>query len=46
MIAITGRLASGSSSTTSSTGSVPMKERLTIVTGEKGAFVADTATAT
>ena len=45
MIAITGRLASGVIVNHLVNWLSPMKERVTIVTGEKGAFVADTATA-
>ncbi|ALJ19389.1 Gfo/Idh/MocA family protein [Microbacterium sp. No. 7] len=44
MIAITGRLASGVIVNHLVNWLSPMKERVTIVTGEKGAFVADTAT--
>lgn len=44
MIAITGRLASGVIVNHLVNWLSPMKERLTVVTGEKGAFVADTAT--
>jgi UDP-N-acetylglucosamine 3-dehydrogenase len=44
MIAITGRLASGVIVNHLVNWLSPMKERMTIVTGEKGAFVADTAT--
>lgn len=45
MIAITGRLASGVIVNHLVNWLSPMKERVTVVTGEKGAFVADTATA-
>lgn len=44
MIAITGRLASGVIVNHLVNWLSPMKERVTIVTGEKGAFVADTST--
>ena len=44
MIAITGRLASGVIVNHLVNWLSPMKERVTVVTGEKGAFVADTAT--
>lgn len=44
MIAITGRLASGVIVNNLVNWLSPMKERLTVVTGERGAFVADTAT--
>lgn len=44
MIAITGRLQSGVIVNHLVNWLSPMKERLTVVTGEKGAFVADTAT--
>jgi len=44
MIAITGRLASGVIVNHLVNWLSPMKERLTVVTGEKGAFIADTAT--
>ncbi|MFE6963818.1 Gfo/Idh/MocA family oxidoreductase [Agromyces sp. NPDC057679] len=44
MIAATGRLANGVITNHLVNWLSPMKERLTIVTGEKGAFVADTAT--
>lgn len=44
MIAITGRLASGVIVNHLVNWLSPMKERLTVVTGEKGAFVADTST--
>lgn len=44
MVAITGRLASGVIVNHLVNWLSPMKERLTVVTGEKGAFVADTST--
>src|SRR5690606_3913780 len=44
MIAITGRLDSGVIVNHLVNWLSPMKERVTVVTGEKGAFVADTAT--
>lgn len=44
MIAITGRTQSGVIVNNLVNWLSPMKERLTVVTGEKGAFVADTAT--
>ncbi|PFG31893.1 Gfo/Idh/MocA family protein [Paramicrobacterium agarici] len=44
MIAVTGRLASGAVVSHLVNWLSPMKERITVVTGEKGAFVADTAT--
>lgn len=44
MIAVTGRLANGVIVNHLVNWMSPMKERLTVVTGEKGAFVADTAT--
>jgi len=44
MIAITGRLASGVIVNHLVNWLSPMKERLTVVTGEKGSFVADTST--
>ena len=44
MIAITGRLASGIITNHLVNWLSPMKERLTVVTGEKGAFIADTST--
>lgn len=44
MIAISGRLASGVIVNHLVNWLSPMKERLTVVTGEKGAFVADTST--
>lgn len=44
MIAIAGRLASGVIVNHLVNWLSPMKERLTVVTGEKGAFVADTST--
>lgn len=44
MIAITGRLASGVIVNHLVNWLSPMKERVTVITGEKGAFVADTAT--
>lgn len=44
MIAITGRLASGVIVNHLVNWLSPMKERITVVTGEKGAFVADTST--
>jgi predicted dehydrogenase len=44
MIAITGRTASGVIVNNLVNWLSPMKERLTVVTGEKGAFVADTST--
>lgn len=44
MIAITGRLASGVIVNHLVNWMSPMKERVTVVTGEKGAFVADTST--
>jgi predicted dehydrogenase len=44
MIAITGRLGSGVIVNHLVNWLSPMKERLTVVTGEKGAFVADTST--
>ncbi|MET3466757.1 Gfo/Idh/MocA family oxidoreductase [Microbacterium sp. BDGP8] len=44
MIAITGRLASGVIVNHLVNWLSPMKERVTVVTGERGAFVADTAT--
>lgn len=44
MIAITGRLRSGVIVNHLVNWLSPMKERVTVVTGEKGAFVADTAT--
>ncbi|MCV9996291.1 Gfo/Idh/MocA family oxidoreductase [Paeniglutamicibacter sp. ZC-3] len=44
MIAITGRTRSGVIVNNLVNWLSPMKERLTVVTGEKGAFVADTAT--
>jgi UDP-N-acetylglucosamine 3-dehydrogenase len=44
MIAATGRLANGVIANHLVNWLSPMKERITIVTGEKGAFVADTAT--
>jgi predicted dehydrogenase len=44
MIAITGRLVSGVIVNHLVNWLSPMKERVTVVTGEKGAFIADTAT--
>nr|WP_254367349.1 Gfo/Idh/MocA family oxidoreductase [Microbacterium sp. NC79] len=44
MIAITGRLANGVITSHLVNWLSPMKERLTVVTGEKGAFIADTST--
>lgn len=44
MITITGRTASGVIVNNIVNWLSPMKERLTVVTGEKGAFVADTST--
>ncbi|GAB2510936.1 Gfo/Idh/MocA family protein [Paramicrobacterium agarici] len=44
MIVVTGRLASGAVVSHLVNWLSPMKERITVVTGEKGAFVADTAT--
>ncbi|QPZ39393.1 Gfo/Idh/MocA family protein [Paramicrobacterium chengjingii] len=44
MIAVTGRLDSGAVVSHLVNWLSPMKERVTVVTGEKGAFVADTAT--
>lgn len=44
MIAITGRLANGTIVNHLVNWLSPMKERVTVVTGEKGAFVADTST--
>ncbi len=44
MIAITGRLANGVITNHLVNWLSPMKERLTVVTGEKGAFIADTST--
>lgn len=44
MIAVTGRLTSGAVVSHLVNWLSPMKERVTVVTGEKGAFVADTAT--
>lgn len=44
MVVITGRLASGVIVNHLVNWLSPMKERLTVVTGEKGAFVADTST--
>ncbi len=44
MIAVTGRLASGVIVNHLVNWLSPMKERVTVVTGEKGAFVADTST--
>lgn len=44
MIAISGRLASGVIVNHLVNWLSPMKERVTVITGEKGAFVADTAT--
>lgn len=44
MIAITGRLGSGVIVNHLVNWLSPMKERLTVVTGEKGAFIADTST--
>ncbi|MCW4457812.1 Gfo/Idh/MocA family protein [Microbacterium sp. MPKO10] len=44
MIAVTGRLESGAVVSHLVNWLSPMKERVTVVTGEKGAFVADTAT--
>ncbi|KRB36278.1 Gfo/Idh/MocA family protein [Microbacterium sp. Root180] len=44
MVVITGRLASGVIVNHLVNWLSPMKERVTVVTGEKGAFVADTAT--
>lgn len=44
MVAISGRLASGVIVNHLVNWLSPMKERLTVVTGEKGAFVADTST--
>ena len=45
MVAATGRLANGTITNHLVNWLSPMKERLTVVTGEKGAFVADTLTA-
>lgn len=45
MIAVTGRLADGTITNHLVNWLSPMKERITVVTGEKGAFVADTLTA-
>ncbi|MBT1003024.1 Gfo/Idh/MocA family oxidoreductase [Paenarthrobacter sp. DKR-5] len=45
MVAATGQLASGVITSHLVNWLSPMKERLTVVTGEKGAFVADTVTA-
>jgi predicted dehydrogenase len=45
MVAATGRLANGIITTHLVNWLSPMKERVTVVTGEKGAFVADTLTA-
>ena len=45
MVAATGKLANGVITNHLVNWLSPMKERLTIVTGEKGAFVADTVTA-
>ena len=45
MVAATGRLADGTITNHLVNWLSPMKERVTIVTGEKGAFVADTLTA-
>ena len=45
MVAATGKLANGIITNHLVNWLSPMKERLTIVTGEKGAFVADTVTA-
>jgi predicted dehydrogenase len=45
MVAATGRLANGTITNHLVNWLSPMKERLTVVTGERGAFVADTLTA-
>lgn len=45
LVAATGRLANGTVTNHLVNWLSPMKERLTVVTGEKGAFVADTLTA-
>jgi predicted dehydrogenase len=45
MIAITGRLANGTVTNHLINWLSPMKERTTVVTGERGTFIADTATA-
>ncbi|MEQ3551235.1 Gfo/Idh/MocA family oxidoreductase [Pseudonocardia nematodicida] len=45
MIAVTGRLADGTITNHLVNWLSPMKERVTVVTGERGAFVADTLTA-
>lgn len=45
MIAITGRLANGTVTNHLINWLSPMKERVTVVTGERGTFIADTATA-
>lgn len=45
MIAVTGRLADGTITNHLVNWLSPIKERVTVVTGEKGAFVADTLTA-
>lgn len=45
MVAATGRLATGTITNHLVNWLSPMKERVTVVTGEKGAFVADTLTA-
>ncbi|MGH3630339.1 MAG: Gfo/Idh/MocA family protein [Sciscionella sp.] len=45
MVAATGRLANGTITNHLVNWLSPMKERVTVVTGEKGAFVADTLTA-
>jgi predicted dehydrogenase len=45
LVAITGQLADGTVANHLVNWLTPMKERLTIITGEKGAFVADTLTA-
>lgn len=44
MITVTGRLSSGAVVSHLVNWLSPMKERITVVTGEKGAFIADTAT--
>jgi UDP-N-acetylglucosamine 3-dehydrogenase len=45
LIAVTGKLADGTVTSHLVNWLSPMKERLTVVTGEKGAFIADTLTA-
>lgn len=45
LVAITGRLADGTVTSHLVNWLSPMKERVTVITGEKGAFVADTLTA-